>query len=561
MSEAPAVQPVAYECRHAVYAPNRFERGDIHLVKEIQHFADGTTKPHVRLIKNYQRKIGITKKGFQDHESKKEAELLERLDVVTTTQSEMLDTIKKVMGVPWSKDYLRKVCASPYIYGADIRSEAIIKRQYQEKWPINMTAHSVAVIDTETSVLSGQEEVLLCSISFKEKALIAANKDFVKNVPNYVERVHAALELYMGETLKRRNMTVEVRVCENDFEVIKACIDRAHEWKPDFLSGWNSLFDWEKILQTCQRHGVDPADLLSDPAVPKPYRFCKLKVGPATRETASGKVMNFKPAHRWHTLEIPASFYPVDSMCTYRYVRLGTAELPEYNLDYVANLILKRGKLNIPGMGINHDLEWHATMQKSHPVEYSVYNLADCVVVEEIDEITVDLAVSLPMLSGCSHYADFKSQPRRKVDDLHFVYLKNGRMIATTGPDMKDDDDAETATLSDWIVMMPAERLVANGLQCILENCNWVTNIRIANSDLDVSAAYPTNQIVCNASKATTMKEVIKLGRLDEQTKRRNMINFSGGKTNDVEFCTVVLGLPEMDVMLQAYEAELAMAA
>lgn len=549
-------KPVAYECRHVTYAPSRSGTDDIHVVKEVQHFQDGRKVPNLRLIKNYRRNIGVTKKGFQNHQSKKEAESLDKLDLMSTTQSDMLMTIKKLLGTPWDKRSLRDVCGSPYVYGADIKSEALIKRQYEDKWKINMSASSVAVIDTETDVNNGKEDVLICGISYKEKALIAVTEEYASRAPNFVDRVHVALMQHLGDIIEQRHMTIDVQVYKNDFEVVKACIDKAHEWKPDFLSGWNSLYDWEKIIETCKNHDVDPADLFSDPSIPKEFRFCKLKVGPESRTTASGVVHNFKPSQRWHSLLIPASFYPVDSMCTFRYVRQGSQELPEYNLDYVTKKFLGRGKLIIPGMGEEHDLEWHSRMQKHNPVEYAVYNIFDCIVVEMLDEKVNDLAISLPMLSGCSHYSDFKSQPRRKVDDLHFVYLKHGQMIATTGPDMKEDDDSETAELSDWIVMMPAERLVANGLRCIKEDHNWITNIRISNADLDVSAAYPSNQILSNASKATTMKEVIRIGRIDELTKRRNMINLSGGHVNDVEFCTDILGLPQLDTMLQAYQAQ-----
>ena len=42
---------VGYECRFAVHTPSKYNDGaDLHFVKEIKHFKDGTTKPSIRLI-------------------------------------------------------------------------------------------------------------------------------------------------------------------------------------------------------------------------------------------------------------------------------------------------------------------------------------------------------------------------------------------------------------------------------------------------------------------------------------------------------------------------------
>lgn len=556
------VEPVAYECKHVTYAPSLDGYGDLHVVKEVQHFADGTTKPNVRFIKDYKRKFGITKPGFQNHQSKKEGELLERLSLFETTQSELLFSVKKALGEPWSRKQMRELCDSPYIYGTDIMSEALIKRQYMTKWPIDPTRSTVAVIDVETDVLFGHEKILICGITFKNKVTCAIVESFVGNTPNVVERVKEAMVRHMGDVMKARGITdPEIVVVKTPFEAVKVCIDRAHEWQPDFLSGWNSLYDWKKIIEACQDEGVDPADLFSDPRLPKKYRFCKLKEGAAIKVTASGKKMNFKPAQRWHTLYCPASFYPVDSMCAYRYVRVGGKDLPEYNLDYVGQLVLKVGKLHIPGIGDEHNLEWHREMQLNHKIEYCVYNIFDCILVEMIDEKTNDLSISMPMLAGCSHYSNFNSQPRMKVDDLHFVYLSKGQMIGTTGSDMREDADDETASLSDWITMLQAERVFAGGLKVIEEDPDWVTNILGGNADLDVTAAYPTNGIVLNLSRATTSKEVICFNGIPEMLKRRNMINITSGYVNSAEFCQDIMGAPTFDEVLVHYQRDQALLA
>ena len=81
-----------------------------------------------------------------------------------------------------------------------------------------------------------------------------------------------------------------------------------------------------------------------------------------------------------------------------------------------------------------------------------IYNGFDCISMEMLDEVTQDLALSMPLLSGCSDFEDFKSQPRRVVDELHFAVQKSQqKVIGTTSDEMTDDFDELTIGLKDWI--------------------------------------------------------------------------------------------------------------
>ena len=76
----------AVECKFAVHVPSKYDQSDLHLVKEVIHFEDGTTKPNVKLIENYKRDFWVTKKGFRNHKSKKEREHLVKLTKFSSTQ-------------------------------------------------------------------------------------------------------------------------------------------------------------------------------------------------------------------------------------------------------------------------------------------------------------------------------------------------------------------------------------------------------------------------------------------------------------------------------------------
>ena len=72
---------------------------------------------------------------------------------------------------------------------------------------------------------------------------------------------------------------------------------------------------------------------------------------------------------------------------------------------------------------------------------------------------------------------------------------------------------------------------------------------------LDVTGAYPTNELALNVSKETTTKEIISVEGVDEHTRRMATINYSAGQTNAIEFCQQMYKLPSMIDLLEAYDA------
>jgi len=77
---------------------------------------------------------------------------------------------------------------------------------------------------------------------------------------------------------------------------------------------------------------------------------------------------------------------------------------------------------------------------------------------------------------------------------------------------------------------------------------------------LDVAASYPNGGAVLNISRETTVKEICHMPGVREEVLRAQMVNLSGGQTNAVEFCTELLGMPDMDTLLQAFQEEMAQA-
>lgn len=543
------------ECRFAVYVdPPQYGMSDLHLVKEQVHTigenGEVTLKPNVVLLQDYKRPFWTLRKGFQKYKSKKEWEDIDRLMEGKSSQSKLVENISKALGTPWFKGDIRKLHASPFIYGSDILSTAVIKKAYMDRWPNTQTPYSVAIYDVETDVINGTNEIIMATFSFKQVCYTVVQKSYLEGMTDVQSRVDRAMDKYLGEYVTSRNIKSELVIVDKEIDVVRLTINKAHELKPDFLTFWNIDFDISKIITACERANVDPADIFSDPIVPKAYRYFKYKQGPKKKVTASGKITPIKPAAQWHTVITPASFYPIDAMCVYKHVRIGKADEQSYSLDAILNKELGVRKLKFEEANEYSGLKWHEFMQSKYKIEYIIYNRFDCISIEILDEKTFDLALSLPLFSGNSDFSNFKSQPRRAADVLHYYCLSKGKVIASTGSAMAEDVDSDTLGLDGWIITLPAHLVADNGLKLIEEHPDLNTNIRAHVGDLDVSAAYPTNQIVFNVSKETTKKEICKIVGVNEYTSRMEGLNLSGGHTNAAEFCMALFNFPTFSDLL-----------
>ncbi len=551
-----ADQILGVECRFATHCLSQFGgRDDLHVVKEVVSLKSGESFPFVRLVKNFERPYGVTRKGFQNHQQKKEWEKAERVQMFKSTQAQLMRKAAASLEQPWFTGGMRKLQRSPYLYGSDILSTAVLKKSYQQKYPELTTLYTVAPFDIETNVLDGSNDITMATLSFKDRVFTAVDKKFFEGFTDVEARLHEALHKYLGDVVAKRGIKWEVRLVDGPFEVVKACFDKAHEWKPDFVAIWNIDFDLPKCVQAIEKAGKTPAEIFSDPKVPPEFQFYTYKQGPSQKVTASGKVTPIKPAARWHTAFTPASFYLIDAMCAYRHIRNGQQEKQSYKLDDIMNEEIDRGKLNFSEADGLSGLEWHQFMQSKFKFEYVIYNVFDCVGMEMLDESTKDLCLSLPMMSGCSDFQNFKSQPRRVVDELDYFIQARGRVMGTTSDEMATEMDAKTIGLDDWIVMLPAHLVDDNGLCCVEEDPTLRTNIRRSVADLDVAASYPNGECVFNISKETTKKELISIEGVDEFTRRMMGINLSGGATNAVELCNNLWGMPSLVDMLKAFEA------
>lgn len=543
------------ECKHAVYCKDRYNSGDdLLMVKEVIHTKDGRTIPNLTFIENYKKDFYITKEGFRKKDAqKKEWEDISKLQKFTTNQARLPKAIARALGNPAMKGNLRRIARSPFLYGSDITTPTLIKHKYQTKFPNISSANRVAVLDIETDVVHGHERPIYVCISFKDKVVLCVTKEFVGTMVNPIEKLHQKAEELLGEHIKERGIDLEIRLCENSGEACAYAIHRAHQWQPDFLTIWNIDFDIPRVVKALEEFGYDPAEVFSDPKVPKKYRFFKYKQGQMQKKTASGMVSSIHPADRWHVAECPASFFLIDSMCVYKKIRVAGKNETSYSLDHLLDQHLGIRKLKFKETDHLSGLDWHIEMQTKYKVEYGIYNIFDCIGVELFDEKVKDLELSISVLSGYSEYTIFNSQPKRLVDQLNFTIQEKGKIIATVSDQMVDNLDSLVCSMNGWVITLPSHLTINNGLPILKELPDVRSMVYIHVADLDVSAAYPSTEVFLNISKETTFRELSAIRGVSEETKRFATINLSASHVNAVEIAVDIFKAPTLDTLLEEF--------
>ncbi len=572
---------VSKECRHVLHLfknPNNGIDDDIHLVKEIVHYDDGVSKPNIKIIKNFERPFYVTKKEYRDHFDNKEFEEISRVNRYTATQSDLIKKASKAIGLNFPAKTLKDVNNSPYIYFTDISSSVIVKKIYSNNSK-KQTPYTVCGLDIETDVINGVKNIILITVIYRDEIHLAYLDSFLNSKIKYNNSdINEGINKYIGEYIDKHKYKIILTKCETEAALLISTFNKIHEWKPDWLAIWNMDFDIPKIEEACKRNNIDPVDLFSDPDIPSNLRKYQYKEGRKFKVTASGKFSPIPPSLQWHTVVSTSSFYVIDSMCSYRRIRMAKAAEPSYALDNILDKELGIRKLKFKEADAYDGLTWHVFMQKNYPLEYAVYNIFDVISMLELETKTKDLSISIPGLINNSEPFKVEFQPKLIADAFAFDILDKGYVLGTTGrkikteetlaeKEEKDEDDEEDAdyddlsnedddvlSLSKWIINLPPHLLVNNGLAVIEELPKLKTNIRGHVYDSDATSAYPSCIIVANVSKRTTFREVINIEGISEDIFRKQNMNLLAGDVNVLEYCYNMFGLPNLDELLDIYK-------
>ena len=557
---------VKRETRYAIHIPKTEYREDAHYVKEKVTYSDDTTLNRTFLVKDYQRPIWVSKLAFRGYKDKKEFAPVEELDERMCTQSEINKTIAGMLGMPHLANQPDSIKNSPYLYGYDQTSTSLIKLKSLMSNDFIQTPYSVGAFDIETDIIT--REILIATVVFGTKVHVTILRKYLGGRTEVDGKVALAVTKYLPQYSGK--LDIRITVHNDEVDMLKAVFKTANEWAPDFISVWNIFFDFPRVLERLKVANVNPVDVICDQSVPRAYRICKFKEGPTKKEMASGKKMPIKPSLQWHSLISTTKFHAIDSMCVYRQIRMAKQEEPSYALDAILQKVLGSRKLSFEEAEQYKGAKWHMFMQENYPIEYIVYNIYDCLGLLELDAKTKDLAQSLPSGAAMTDFVRFNSNPKKIVDALYIFGLERGRVVGTVPKinrkeeDVEADDVPETEVemteeeendpsnyrslnLKGWIQLLPQNLLLNEGLKCLEDFPDVVTNIRGAVWDVDATAAYPTATMVTNTSKETFVNELISIDGISEEVFREQNLSVCLGGVNSLEYFNVMFGLPSLD--------------
>lgn len=578
-----------FECKHALYSEsNRGTKNDMLLVKRNVHKEDGTVEPDIKLIYNYEREFHVLNETHRTYKEKKCWEDLSKCRTFKTNQARLTERVGQALGRTGKGMRQSILFRSPYVYGADITTSALIKRQYMDAFPDCTSKASVGVMDVETDTLNGTEAIITGSFTYQGNIYLAYTSDFVGNIEDVERELQEKYEFYISkvaedvlammnaldvnvESQKKRykvleqayllldkwsKVTIHTKEVDNAYQVSKYMLDAAHKHKPDFVAFWNMPFDIEKMMKAHQDVGADLAISFSAPEVPLEYKDFKWTKGQAIKTTATGKTMSKHHADLWHKVETPASFFMLDAMCVFKQVRVTEGNRNSYALDAILEDELNLSKLRFKEADHLQKLDWHQFMQKNYKIEYMIYNIFDCMSIEILDNKTTDLSLTVPTLCGQSDYAKFPSTPRRLCDDMHFYLQQYKKVIGVTSDDMTEELDKFVVSMNNWIVTLPCHLVDDNGLAIIKENPKIRTAIRAHVADLDVASSYPNTESFMNISQETTMREMVGVQGVSENDRRKAGLNLTAARTNAVECAGTFFNFPTLHEIHQQFKMD-----
>ena len=541
------------ECKFVHYVPadEKIGRPDMHYVKEVYRYKDGSSIRHFKPIVNYQRRFWITMEQYRNHKQKKESEELSRVIECKSTQSDLGKSVAAKLGGQYiGKTSLRDVRDSPYFYGGDTTAADEINYRYSIKYPIASSKYIECALDIETNIET--DEIILISVCIEDEIFTTILKSFLPHTNNIQDVLERLARKSFPEEDVAKSIKLTYVVCDTEVEVIQKAIEQAHKWQPDFLAVWNINYDIPYIVRRLQKFGVDPKDVFSDPRLKEHLRYFKYIEGSNQKVTESGKVMPKQPREQWHVAIAPASFMLIDAMTVYNFVRTGAKQNPNgYSLDAILDTHLgkKFKKLHFEDENTKNlsKIEWHKYMVKHKQFEYVIYNQWDTLSMITLDKNIRDLEVSIRALSMLADLKVFNSGPKKLVTNFTWFYLENGRVLGTKPKEVKAEAPLPLGKVGEdgWIVMLNIDQVNDDSGNNAVDGLHKV-NIRRTVYDADAVSAYPSCINAANVSKDTTLREIIKIGNIPFNTFRKQNINYMFGKVNSVDYMSTMCKFPTM---------------
>ena len=416
---------VAKQFIHSCHLKGKGSFGSAVVVKEKVKYSDGSVKPNLVVYENPQRNFYITQKKYQHfYKYKPEFELLSRLDKYTCADHELPQRIAAIFNLQSAHGYVERsaLFKSPYIFGADIGIEALIKMRYMDLYPDSLMEPTVGFLDIETSIDTGQ--IILISYTYENIVHTAVLESFLfeEKEGNRVAVKKDDLIKFVKENLASRtkdlDLFYDIEILDSEIKVIAWIMKKVHESEMDFISIWNMNFDIPKILESIKRNKYNAVDFFASPKLARNQRYVRYYED-------QRPVQHF--TLKWHWLYSTCGSQFVDSMGLYSQCRKTAGFLPKYDLNSILDDQVGLTKLPLTSGS-------HVIMQRHHFKEYVAYNIFDVVGLRLLEDKNKDF-LTMSVLVGPTPVSKFSAQTYRSTNAMYHNLIGKGMVLSSCSGD------------------------------------------------------------------------------------------------------------------------------
>jgi hypothetical protein len=479
---------------------------------------DGTEhwEPALRIIRDPERPFYITLPQYRTHDFKKEFEEKSKLEEFRCKDSELRERLALALDLPpWKSKYMsiKELCESPYVYGADIDTETLVKQAYLKRQPEGKSAKiTVGALDIETEVVGNKRinvvtfihERDIYTVALKEFCKIYSNSDDILELDTNVRPRQATrdeclqvIDRVIGTEIKKNNFNLHFELADTELDLLLQIFKHIHECKTDVIGIWNIQFDIPKILKELEVLGVNPTSVFCPKEVPPELRVCKFV---EDNNPHAEHIVD-----KWHWFNCTSYSQYIDSMCLYGRLRKVNGRDIKYSLDYISNKELGQGKLHLG------EITNHRYSQQYDFLRYIAYNINDVLIMQLMEFKNHDIETLLG-LSDCSLLKNFSKQTII-VRDGDYVYAQeNGHVPSSASLNMFTVWDTVMPKVGGTV--LPPEKAVGTRIAA-LKGMECKTQVSIMNDDLDETSMYPTATRVLNISKETCYGTVLGVNGFD----------------------------------------------
>lgn len=418
---------------HSCNVRTRF--GSSVVVKERVKYSDGSIEPNIVIYDNPKRSFYLTQPRYRNHKYKLEYELISKLDKYVVEDSKMRSKIATLLDLP-SKKYISNAALfqSPYIYGADISIEALIKMRYLDTYPDVKIPPTYGFFDIETSIDTNQ--IILISFVKDMNVYTTALRAFCYNEVNGVRVAVTEAELIAHSKLRLSEYAIEMdvkkrlgvdlemlnydlRIFDTEISMIAWIMSCINNENADFIGVWNINFDIPKVIDAIKRASYRPIDLFSHPSVPEDMRYFDYRVDERPVDHFTLK---------WHWLFSTCCSQFIDSLGLYSQCRRTHGYKARYDLDSILYSEIGLGKMKLSSG------QSHVIMQRHHFMDYTAYNIVDVVGLNILEKKNNDI-LSMQILSGTTPVRSFASATVKVTNTIYWDLIREGKVLACTSSD------------------------------------------------------------------------------------------------------------------------------